>query len=615
MQTWMEQWEDESLDDSTRFMAIANHSFAARFINPDSVITLCSRLAEQAEEAGRIDAQCAFLVNIAECHAVLGHQDLRSQFAMQARDLAEEFEYYNAVANYHANEGVHHMSNGRLNEAIQELKKSEEIRRQHGEPEDHNALHNIGQCYAQIEDMDQFFIYTRKSQAIREELGDSIGMTYTYLNLGSAFSKTNRDSAIKYLELAMDIGPRWGLERVAAVSALNYGELLIEEGNLEAAAEKIEFCSTYAKRFSDPFVGTYATLAVGVLACESGDYLKAIETCDSINWQGNVDFFTLRCDCLIEGYKGISDFASALDLLEQKDSVLNQGEAVRSAQGLQEYEAEKQALLDSIAVAEEMALMTEEHGVSLGEKESQRNIFIGIGVIVALIAGFIFFRLRRTRKAKAASDEILHNVLPSEIADEIKQKGGADARNFDQATILFSDFKGFTALSEQLGADELVKEIDICFKAFDLIMEKHKVEKIKTIGDAYMAAGGIPDSTVGKPADVVNAALDIQEFMINRKRELASQGRPGFDMRVGVHTGPVVAGIVGAKKFQYDVWGDTVNVASRMESSGEIEQVNISDDTYRILSSDSRFSFEPRGMIEAKGKGEMEMFFVFRSIE
>ncbi|HRO39842.1 MAG TPA: adenylate/guanylate cyclase domain-containing protein [Flavobacteriales bacterium] len=247
-------------------------------------------------------------------------------------------------------------------------------------------------------------------------------------------------------------------------------------------------------------------------------------------------------------------------------------------------------------------------------------------------------RTAELRTERDRSDELLHNILPHEVAEELKHTGAAEAKHFDQATVLFTDFRGFTQMSEKLSPEQLVNELDTCFKHFDGLMDKWGMEKIKTIGDSYMAAGGLPDPAKGSPADVVHAALEMQEFMEELAQKRTAQGLPVFRMRVGIHTGPVVAGIVGVKKFQYDIWGDTVNTASRMESSGEVGQVNISGATYALVkdtvvspqlsvvscqggtrTTDNQqlttpaFNFTPRGRIQAKGKGEMEMYFVRRS--
>ncbi len=160
-----------------------------------------------------------------------------------------------------------------------------------------------------------------------------------------------------------------------------------------------------------------------------------------------------------------------------------------------------------------------------------------------------------------------------------------------------------------------MEELNTCFKAFDGIITARGIEKIKTIGDAYMCAGGLPVPSSSTPAGVVQAALEMQAFMIARKKERDAQGKPAFEMRVGIHTGPVVAGIVGVKKFAYDIWGDTVNTASRMECSGEVGQVNISESTYALVKDEPGLVFTSRGKVQAKGKGEMEMYFVTRTHE
>jgi class 3 adenylate cyclase/CheY-like chemotaxis protein len=222
----------------------------------------------------------------------------------------------------------------------------------------------------------------------------------------------------------------------------------------------------------------------------------------------------------------------------------------------------------------------------------------------------VFIRTHEMSREKDRADELLKNILPAGIAAELKRLGHAEARHYEQVTVLFSDFKDFTGVSERLSPAELVDELNVCFNAFDRIMEKYGVEKIKTIGDAYMAAGGVPDPSGGMPIAVVHAALEMQGIMAERRIERIALGKPAFEMRVGVHTGPVVAGIVGRRKFQYDIWGDTVNIASRMESTGEVGEVNISGATYAIVKDEPDLTFRSRGRMQVKGKGEMEMFFV-----
>jgi len=209
---------------------------------------------------------------------------------------------------------------------------------------------------------------------------------------------------------------------------------------------------------------------------------------------------------------------------------------------------------------------------------------------------------------KKKSDDLLLNILPAEVAEELKAKGTTTAKDFSEVTVLFTDFKNFTLMSEKLSAQELVNQINYCYSAFDNIITKHGIEKIKTIGDSYMCAGGLPVANTTNAEDTVSAALEIRDFMLAEKQKRESEGKPFFEIRIGCNTGSVVAGIVGIKKFAYDIWGDTVNIASRMESSGEPGKVNISGSTYELVK--DKFKCEHRGEIEAKNKGMIDMYFV-----
>lgn len=213
---------------------------------------------------------------------------------------------------------------------------------------------------------------------------------------------------------------------------------------------------------------------------------------------------------------------------------------------------------------------------------------------------------------KEKTDELLFNILPHEVAMELKDKGFYEARDFQNVSVLFSDFKNFTLKSTQITAKELVDEINICFIAFDNIMGKYGIEKIKTIGDSYMAAAGLNQSSDHRASIVVQAAIEMQEFISSRNEKRSEDGKDAFEMRVGIHTGPVIAGIVGVKKFQYDIWGDTVNTASRVEANGQEKRVNISESTYLEIKDHPDFIFEEREAVEVKGKGWFKMYFVDR---
>jgi adenylate cyclase len=336
----------------------------------------------------------------------------------------------------------------------------------------------------------------------------------------------------------------------------------------------------------------------------------------------------LKSELLEKGYiieKGKGNISQALTYHEGLIDEIQAQNITEEAKNIAKLEFREKLKLDSLTNADKAYKTELKYELQLSKDKRDKNVLLSSALILFILSGGFYLRWRATTKAKniiefekniaekerARSDHLLLNILPAEIAEELKNTGESAARQFDEVSILFTDFKDFTKHSAKLSATNLVHEINHCFEAFDGIMDKYGIEKIKTIGDAYMAAGGLPVPTKISVKNTVLAALEMQIFMIRRKNELETVGKSGFEMRVGIHTGPAVAGIVGVKKFQYDIWGDTVNTASRMESAGQVGKVNISQATYNLLKHDPQFSFESRGMIEAKGKGQMEMWFVW----
>ncbi len=208
------------------------------------------------------------------------------------------------------------------------------------------------------------------------------------------------------------------------------------------------------------------------------------------------------------------------------------------------------------------------------------------------------------------SESLLLNILPEETVTELKEKGVATPRLYEAATVLFTDFQGFTQISAGMSAAEVIGELGECFNAFDEVVDRYDLEKIKTIGDSYMCAAGLPMPTAHHAAYGVAAGLEMLAVMQTWQAAKQAAGQPYWAVRVGLHTGPVIAGVIGSKKFAYDIWGDAVNTASRMESNSEPGRVNISASTYALVN--QYFECEYRGRIAAKGKGEVEMYFVHR---
>lgn len=324
-----------------------------------------------------------------------------------------------------------------------------------------------------------------------------------------------------------------------------------------------------------------------------------------------------------------------VDLIGQKEAAIQEMNEEQMRQEL--LVSEQERLLDSmllVNIIDSLDLAQTQRQVEQQEYElrkreaeielrsSQRNLLLAIiGGIVFLLAG-IFHRYYSIRQHNAVlgeknkiiedererSEKLLLNILPAVIADELKSKGVATTQFYKEASVMFVDFKGFSRIAQQLSAENLVAELDHAFKHFDEIIDQHGLEKIKTIGDEYMCAGGVPAVSDNHPEQMVKAALEIQSFLTNWNQAKKDSGQPTFEARIGIHTGPLIAGVVGSKKFAYDVWGDTVNVASRMETKSEAGKVNISAATYEHVK--SSFDCEYRGKVPAKNVGEVEMYYV-----
>lgn len=282
-------------------------------------------------------------------------------------------------------------------------------------------------------------------------------------------------------------------------------------------------------------------------------------------------------------------------------------------------------MLDSVVYRNSLdSLSVENWNLALREAESNRKFYVAAIIALLFLAGgslFSFVRARQhtkvlegknktIREEQERSENLLLNILPSLVAEELKKNGSTKAQYFEDVSVLFADFVGFSKIAEQLKPQQLVTELDTAFKAFDEIIARYNLEKIKTIGDAYMCAGGlVPGGRDGSQIrDMVSAAREMQNWLTVWNAEREAKGLPRFDARIGIHRGPVVAGVVGSKKFAFDIWGDTVNIAARVEQASEGGKINISGEAYDIIKSFSPCQY--RGKISVKNKGEIDMYYI-----
>lgn len=279
------------------------------------------------------------------------------------------------------------------------------------------------------------------------------------------------------------------------------------------------------------------------------------------------------------------------------------------------------SLRDSMALALSQA-EAQQQSALLATERSRRNLLMALALLVIIIAGGLYARYRGVSRYNALlkgkneeilagqkrSEELLLNILPAAIAAELKQSGVAQARQYEQATVLFTDFVGFSRIANTVSAERLVADLDYCYGQFDKITEKYRLEKIKTIGDSYMCAGGLPESDTDHAQRMVRAALEMQTFLKDWNAQRVQRGEAPLEARIGIHTGPLVAGVVGYRKFAYDIWGDTVNIASRVESAGEPGRVNISETTFQLVK--DQFACDFRGILPVKNLPPIAMYYV-----
>ncbi|MDX2362537.1 MAG: adenylate/guanylate cyclase domain-containing protein [Crocinitomicaceae bacterium] len=492
------------------------------------------------------------------------------------------------------------------------------------------ALFNIGGAYRYQDEFDKALQYYNQSLEIQIHGTDTNGLIKCYNALGIIYRKKgDSDQAILFYKHSLDLGLASEDTSSIISSYINLGV-----ASMNISTRDAEQYFSMALRLAIPF--GKEVLVAKIRFNLAGVYLKtnrpqkAIEYCkmaleiyERHQMLSKLKSLHLR---LSTAYKAIGDNGKALEHLFEhmsySDLLANEYDTKELVRIEMNHIFETERIADSIAFAKQKEISDLEIGEKNAklEKYTAQKIALFVGLFLFLILAIVAFRSYRRKRndniliteEKERSERLLLNILPRETAQELMEHGSAKARSYEQVSVLFTDFKGFTNIAEVLSPEDLVAEIDHCYKEFDRIIERYNIEKIKTIGDAYMCAGGLPGENKTNPIDAVNAALEIRDFMKKYKEERDAEGKPGFEIRIGIHTGPVVSGIVGIKKFAYDIWGDTVNIASRMESSGEVGMVNISNFTYELVN--DQFECEYRGKIAAKNKGDIDMYFVKGSL-
>lgn len=464
------------------------------------------------------------------------------------------------------------------------------------------AFSNLADNYSQLENYELTVTYLKKSIKPLMVTGDKQNLCSVYNSISNIFLREVKLSeATLYADSALVIAKEINKPASLADALTQMGRIDMANANYDGAIIHFEEALKLYRSVSGKQNQAVVYNNLGICYVKTGALDKAQSALDSSVFITNLlDSKVTKLDYyasqqLLDSATGnwMGAYINYRQYISNRDSIYNLKNSQKMLQSQMQYESEKKEIAAE-AELKKQRLIRNCIGAGLG------------GVLIFLVV--VFRQRNKISREKKRSDNLLLNILPEETADELKTKGTAEAKHFDEVTVMFTDFKGFTQISEKLSPAELVNEIHACFKVFDEIISKHHIEKIKTIGDSYMCAGGLPVTNSTHPFDVVQSALEILEFINIHQRQRKKENKEIFEIRIGIHTGPVVAGIVGVKKFAYDIWGDTVNIASRMETSGEVGKVNISGATYEIVK--DKYMCAYRGKIPAKNKGEIDMYFV-----
>ena len=615
-------WQDQNQTDSIRTYAFKNYIWDGfLFDKPDTAFILAEELVTFAKTK-------QYPIAEAEAYNMQGvsfwfkaNYTQAVNYYERSLKIREEIGDKKGIAASLFNIGNIYLRQSNFPQALEYNQRSLIIEEEIGNKEGiANSLGNIGYIYSLQGNYTKALDYLLRSLKTREEIGDKIEITNSLGNIGFHYKEQgNYPKALEYYKRDLKIQEEIGYKKGTGNSLNNIGEIFYEQGNYPKALDYLLRGLKIQEEIGDKHGIAVSLANIGHNYNAQYKYNQAIVECnkgltlskemESINQQESA------CACLYEAYKGLGNPTKALEYHEQlavlNDSLISRENAKKFTQLDMQYEFDKEEAREDMEQEKKDVIAAQE----LKRKNLERNGFMAGFAVVLLFAGVFFHQRNSIKKEKERSEELLQNILPKEVAEELKTKGHSDAQLIDNVTVLFTDFKNFTALSELLSPKELVEDLHACFSEFDRICEKYGIEKIKTIGDSFMAAGGLPSPNTTHAQDVVKATLEMIDVVEKVKAEKAKVNQHFFEIRVGVHTGPVVAGIVGIKKFQYDIWGDTVNTASRMESSGVAGKVNISEATYVLLKDDPHFTFKNRGKIEAKGKGQMEMYFVERKLK
>ncbi|MEJ7766874.1 MAG: adenylate/guanylate cyclase domain-containing protein [Chitinophagaceae bacterium] len=588
---------------------------------------------------------------IEQSKGLIGNDSAKAHnLAIEAQKMASKIRYHKGEAYALKNIGMLYYLKGTYVETLDYWNQSLEIfQNSKDDIGISNMLNNIGAIYFNQGADANALDYILKSLQVAERIGDTLRMVSALINVGNTYHNKKDPVALNYLLRVIPLVDNNKNTEAYIVATGNIGEIYLDNKDNAKAFEYFNKSITAAGNTSS---AAFSYNGIGKIKLKEGKFSEALQNHHKAltlaekfedklqevrGFRGIADVYleTNKTILAIQYYNKARVAAEEMDDLkvELKDLYHEMALAYKKSGNYSDaflyqslysdlndtlYNIESKKKLNQLQFDFELSKKEVEIDLKEASIKSERQVRLGltVGLVLILIIAFIIYRhsLQKSRvnkildKQKDQIENLLLNILPKEVAYELQTSGISKPRQYDEVSILFTDFKGFTSIADKLSPSELVEDLNECFIEFDSIMEKYNLEKIKTIGDSYMCAGNLPSPDPDHAYKILKAALEIQAFMEKHNLRRVDKRLQPWEIRIGLHVGPVVAGVVGKKKYAYDIWGSAVNIASRMESNGTPGKVNISANTYDLIK--ARFDCTHRGKLNAKNLGDLDMYYV-----
>jgi len=610
--------DDNTKADTASVNALVQQSKDLTKTDPDKAMSVAIQAKELAEKIEFRQGQAYALKSIGQIYKKQAKYLEALDYYRQSIKIFEEIKDNVGVSNLYNNIGNIYYDQSDDVKALENYLQSLKFAELSGDRlRMLSALNNIGGVYTnKVATYDKALQYYLKALPICEEIGKKDELGAICANIGFIYAeKKDTEKAMIYFNKALKA---YGNSE-GSLNVYNYiGTLYNNENKLDLALKNHFQALSLSETFKDKISIVKSLIGLGNVYEKKGDYKTAI-----INYK-KAETSALEIGASLElkqiyekmsaAYAKSADYGNAFRYQSLysniKDTIYNI-ENDKKLSSLQfDFDLQKKQ--------NEISLLTKDKDLQAAKIKRQqlaKNAFM-VGSVLAFIIALLIYRGYRNKvkthkildKQKNEIEGLLLNILPKEVAGELQRTGHATPKHYDSASVMFTDFKSFTVIADNMSPKDLVEELDACFNAFDGIIEKYQLEKIKTIGDSYMCAGGIPTPDETHVLKIVKAGLEIQQYVSEYNQRRQEKSLEPWNIRIGVHVGPIVAGVVGKKKYAYDIWGSTVNIASRMESNGEPGKVNISSATYELIKDYYECSY--RGKISAKNIGEIDMYFI-----